>query len=66
MSVKLIAEDKEPLLLVVESEPKLELELTDNVEADKVRNWDSKEAIVWSASRSPDNKTCFSSWSLNI
>lgn len=38
ISVKLIAEDSEPLLLVVEREPKLELELTDNVEADNVLN----------------------------
>lgn len=36
ISVKLRPELNEPLLLVVDNEPRLELELMDKVEADKV------------------------------
>jgi hypothetical protein len=38
MSVKLRPELSEPLLLVVDNEPKLELELIDRVDADNVLN----------------------------
>lgn len=61
ISVKLRPDDKDPLLLVVDKEPRLELELTDNVEADKVLNCDSKEVMARRASRNCESNNCFSS-----
>ena len=52
MSVKLSPELRDPLLLVVDRDPRLELELTDSVLADRVFSCDSNCVIDRSASRS--------------
>lgn len=61
MSVKLSPLDKDPLLEEVESEPKLELLETEDVDAERVFSCDSKEVIALSASQSCCSKICFCS-----
>lgn len=66
MSVKLRPLLREPLLLVVDNEPRLELELTDRVDADSVFSCDSSCVIDRSASLSCCSRSCFSSCNLNL
>lgn len=66
ISVKLNPELNEPLLLVVDNEPKLELELIDNVEADNVLSWLSSWVMVFNASLNCCNKNCFSSCNFSL
>lgn len=66
MSVKLRPLLSEPLLLVVDKEPRLELELTDKVDADNVLSCDSNCVIDRNASLSCCNNNCFSSCNLNL
>lgn len=66
MSVKLRPLLSEPLLLVVDNEPRLELELTDKVDADSVFSCDSSCVIDRNASLSCCKSSCFSSCSLNL
>lgn len=66
MSVKLRPLLSEPLLLVVDNEPRLELELTDRVDADSVFSCDSSCVIDRNASLSCCKSSCFSSCNLNL